>query len=147
VRVLNRLERVGETLRATLNALATVAPEWLQAWAPAEWYARYGERVENYCLPKSDQARLALAAVIGADGQILLAALERATEHSWLREVPAVKMLRRVWAEHYSEHEGQLRWREVKDMPSPAELIASPYDPEARYSNKRMWSGSATRCI
>jgi transposase len=137
VRVLNRLERVGETLRATLNALATVAPEWLQAWAPAEWYARYGERVENYYLPKSDQARLALAAVIGADGQILLAALERATEHSWLREVPAVKMLRRVWAEQYSEHEGQLRWREVKDMPSPAELIASPYDPEARYSNKR----------
>jgi transposase len=143
VRVLNRLERVGETLRATLNALATVAPEWLQAWAPAEWYARYGERVENYCLPKSDQARLALAAVIGADGQILLAALERATEHSWLREVPAVKMLRRVWAEQYSEHEGQLRWREVKDMPSPAELIASPYDPEARYSNKRSveWIG------
>jgi transposase len=143
VRVLNRLERVGETLRATLNALATVAPEWLQAWAPAEWYARYGERVENYYLPKSDQARLALAAVIGADGQILLAALERATEHSWLREVPAVKMLRRVWAEQYSEHEGQLRWREVKDMPSPAELIASPYDPEARYSNKRSveWIG------
>jgi transposase len=143
VRVLNRLERVGETLRATLNALATVAPEWLQAWAPAEWYARYGERVENYYLPKSDQARLALAAVIGADGQILLAALERATEHSWWREVPAVKMLRRVWAEQYSEHEGQLRWREVKDMPSPAELIASPYDPEARYSNKRSveWIG------
>jgi transposase len=143
VRVLNRLERVGETLRATLNALATVAPEWLQAWAPAEWYARYGERVENYYLPKSDQARLALAAVIGADGQILLAALERATEHSWLREVPAVKILRRVWAEQYSEHEGQLRWREVKDMPSSAELIASPYDPEARYSNKRSveWIG------
>jgi transposase len=40
VRVLNRLERVGETLRAALNALAVVAPEWLQAWAPAEWYAR-----------------------------------------------------------------------------------------------------------
>ena len=143
VRGLNRLERVGETLRATLNALATVAPEWLQAWAPAEWYARYGERVENYHLPKSDQARLALAAVIGADGQRLLAALERETQQSWLREVPAVKMLRRVWAEQYSEHEGQLRWREVKDMPSPAELIASPYDPEARYSNKRSveWIG------
>lgn len=34
VRVLNRLERVGETLRAALNALAVVAPEWLQARAP-----------------------------------------------------------------------------------------------------------------
>src|SRR5919199_1305685 len=56
VRVLNRLELVGETLRATLNELAVFAPEWLQAWAPAEWYARYGERVENYPLPKTDQA-------------------------------------------------------------------------------------------
>jgi transposase len=40
VRVLNRLERVGETLRATLNVLAVVASEWLQALAPAEWYER-----------------------------------------------------------------------------------------------------------
>src|SRR3954452_2934511 len=88
VRVLNRLERVGETLRAALNALAVVAPEWLQAWAPAGGDARYGERVENYHLPKPDQARLALSAVIGADGQRLLAALDVATEESWLREVP-----------------------------------------------------------
>lgn len=30
VRMLNRLERVGETLRATLNVLAVVAPEWVR---------------------------------------------------------------------------------------------------------------------
>src|SRR5512142_2375583 len=34
VRVLNRLERVGETMRAALNDLAVMAPEWLQALAP-----------------------------------------------------------------------------------------------------------------
>src|SRR4249919_2856632 len=34
IRVLNRLELVAETLRAALNALATVAPAWLQALAP-----------------------------------------------------------------------------------------------------------------
>ena len=28
--MLNRLERVGETLRFALNGLAAVAPEWLQ---------------------------------------------------------------------------------------------------------------------
>ena len=33
---LNRLERVSETLRAALNELATVAPAWLQALAPAD---------------------------------------------------------------------------------------------------------------
>ena len=37
IRVLNRLERVGETLRAALNSLASVAPVWLQALAPVEW--------------------------------------------------------------------------------------------------------------
>ena len=34
VRDLNRLERVGETLRAALNSVAVVAPDWLQMDAP-----------------------------------------------------------------------------------------------------------------
>jgi hypothetical protein len=33
VRGLNRLERVGETLRAALNEVAVTAPAWLQALA------------------------------------------------------------------------------------------------------------------
>ena len=47
VRELNRLELVGETLRAALNELATVVPEWLRGVAPAEWYQHYGRRIEN----------------------------------------------------------------------------------------------------
>jgi transposase len=136
VRVLNRLERVGETLRAALNALAVVAPAWLQALAPAEWYLRYGERVENFDLPKTEKARAELATAIAADGQKLLAALEAETEQSWLREVPAVKTLRRVWEEQYVEREGRLYFRDHQNMPSPADLISSPYDTEARYSTK-----------
>jgi transposase len=69
VRVLNRLERIGETLRAALNSIAVVAPDWLQAVAPPVWYERYGRRVENYHLPKPETDRHALAATIGADGQ------------------------------------------------------------------------------
>jgi transposase len=137
IRVLNRLERVGETLRAALNNLAVVAPAWLQTLAPPEWYDRYSHRVENYHFPKSEAARQAFAAVIGADGQRLLQAIDAAIEQPWLQEVPAIQTLRRVWAEQYVEVNGTLSWREVKDMPSPAELIASPYDPEARYSMKR----------
>jgi transposase len=143
IRVLNRLERVGETLRAALNSLALVAPTWVQALAPPEWYDRYSHRVENYQMPKTDTARNALAAVIGVDGQVLLQAIDAAREQPWLRELPAVQILRRVWAEQYVEVNGVLSWREVKDMPSPAELVASPYDPEARYSTKRAveWIG------
>ena len=56
-----------------LNELAVMAPDWLQALAPADWYERYSRRVENYRLPKTDAARLEHAAVIGADGRQLLA--------------------------------------------------------------------------
>ena len=128
---------VGETLRAALNSLAVVTPTWVQALAPPEWYERYAHRVENYQMPKTDEARKALAAVIGADGQQLLQAIDAAVAQPWLREVPAVKTLRQVWVEQYIEVNGQFGWREVKDMPSPATLIPSPYDTEARYSTKR----------
>jgi len=37
-----------------------------------EWLERYGTRVENYRLPKTDTARQRLAAIIGADGLTLL---------------------------------------------------------------------------
>jgi transposase len=137
VRVLNRLERVGETLRAALNELAVMAPEWLQALAPLEWYQRYGRRVENYHLPKTDAAREELARVIAADGERLLAAVEAATDQPVLAQLPAVLTVRRVWAEQYTGEPGQLRGRAVKEMPSPAGLISSPYDTEARYSTKR----------
>jgi transposase len=137
VRVLNRLERVGETIRAALNDLAVMAPDWLQALAPAEWYRRHGRRVENYHLPKTDAAREELARVIAADGERLLAAVDAASDQPELAQLPSVATLRRVWAEQYTGEPGQLRWREVKDMPSPAGLISSPYDTDARYSTKR----------
>jgi transposase len=35
------------------------------------------------------------------------------------------------------EADRKLRFRDVKEMPSPATLIMFPYDPEARYSTKR----------
>jgi transposase len=148
VRALNRLERVGETLRAALNSVAVVAPAWLQAWAPAEWYLRYGDRIDNYHLPKPDSERQALAATIGADGFQLLQMLDAATDLPWLMEVPAVQPLRRVWAEQYTDPPGPVRLREVKDLAPMAELIASPYDVDARWSSKRSveWVGYKVQC-
>src|SRR5215471_13526772 len=137
VRRLNRLERVGETMRAALNELAVVAPEWLRKLALPEWYERYAKRVENYALPKTEAARQALASVIAADGEQLLAAIDAASDQPMLAQVPAVLTLRRLWAEQYTGTAGNLRWREVKAMPAPAGLLSSPYDTEARYSTKR----------
>jgi transposase len=137
VRMLNRLERVGETMRAALNSLATVTPEWLRQVVPLEWYERYERRIENYQLPKTDAARAALGAQIGADGWSLLTLLDEVSSGECWRELPAVKTLRQVWGEQYSSPPAPIRWRKVAEMPGSAELIASPYDVEARWSTKR----------
>jgi transposase len=64
IRVLNRLELVAETLRAALNAVATVAPDWLQGLAPLEWYERYGKRKAHSRFPgyaaKRERGELAI---------------------------------------------------------------------------------------
>jgi len=41
IRTLNRLETVAETMRATLNILATLAPEWLCRVLSPDWFDRY----------------------------------------------------------------------------------------------------------
>jgi transposase len=150
IHVLNRLECVGETLRQALNSLAVVAPDWLRGQVPADWYERSGSRVDNYRLPKTDAERDALAEVIGADGVTLLEAVGAPTAPPWLRQVPAVDILRRVWLQQYyaPDETGRRRWRAARDLPPGALLIISPSDPEARCGGKRdlaWWPGSATR--
>src|SRR5262245_32683816 len=73
LRLLNRLEQVAETVRAALDALAVADPEWLRARAPADWFERYGRRVEEYRLPQGRAVREALARQVGEDGLRLLA--------------------------------------------------------------------------
>lgn len=143
VRVLNRLELVGETLRHALESLATLVPDWLQRQVPVEWYDRYGARMENYRFPKSDTARQELAAQIGADGLLLLEKVDAATTLPWLREVEAIVTLRQVWTDQFTDPPGPLRLKEGKERAACAALISSPYDTEARYSTKRSvsWVG------
>src|SRR5579859_1011253 len=73
VRALNRTVLVGETLRAVLNQLAVVVPDWLRQRVPADWYERYGKRIDDWHLPKSEADRRAWAEDVGRDGQALLA--------------------------------------------------------------------------
>src|SRR5215211_1975841 len=68
IRVLNRLELVGETLRAALNELATVAPGWLRELASKDWYKRYGRRIEDGRLPRAAAERETYARTVGEDG-------------------------------------------------------------------------------
>jgi len=145
IHALNRVELVGETLRHALNVLATVAPDWLRGVVPSIWHDRYDTRLAEYYLPAAEPARQALAEQLGADGRYLLEALHAPTAPAWLREVPAVGVLRRVWLQQYHapDEGGVVRWRETTDIPPAAQHINSPHDPEARYSLKRdtVWTG------
>jgi transposase len=142
-RALGRLECVGETLRAALNALAAVAPEWLRAQVSADWYDRYSHRVEEYRLPKGEDARRQYAEVVGADGAQMLRVVEAPSAPAGVRDIPAVLLLRQVWAQQYCLVEGKVCWRAAEALPRAGERIDSPYDPEARFGTKRSmsWTG------
>ena len=151
IHVLNRLECVGETLRQALNTLAVVAPAWLQAWVPATWFDRYGQRLQDYRLPKSKEERMALAEQIGADGQRLLAALagdDLPEALTCRRQLPAITILREVWAQQYAPSESTdssrpLRWRVAAELPSASDMISSPHDPDRRMTPRRAPASSA----
>jgi transposase len=144
VRALNRLECVGTSMRHALNSLAIALPDWVLAHSHPDWLERYGPRFEDYRLPESKDERAALATLIGADGLLLLRAIYAADAPSWLREIPAVETLRRVWIQNYTwtDH-GTLRWRVNDETPPAGQFISSPYDQDARYSQKRglTWIG------
>jgi transposase len=126
VRVVNRVVCVAETLRATLNTLAEVAPTWLRSFTPDDWYERYGHRIEEYRLPKGKEKRVALVEQVGADGYTLLDAIFTAPEVNWLCHVPAVEMLRRVWVQPFELVQGQPHFRSDDNIAPPARLICSP---------------------
>jgi transposase len=99
--------------------------------------------MDNYRFPKEDLKRQALAATIGADGFALLSALYEPITPVWLREVPAVQVLRQVWVQQFYGPQPPVGLREQADTPPSAVLIHSPYDAEAHFSTKRsiQWVG------
>ena len=126
---MTRLECAGETLRAALNALASVAPDWLLVQSQPEWGERYSERIEDYHLPKSKKQRIEQAEIYGKDGLQLLNAVFQRTSPTWLRQIPAVETLRRVWLQQYYCYEEQIRWRTQEEAPPASVMISSPYEP------------------
>ena len=145
IRTLNRLECVGETLRHTLNSLAVAAPDWLRPHLDPAWAERYGPRFDEYRLPKGQAEREALAEQIGRDGFRVLTAVYAPAAPPWLRTVPAVETLRRVWLQQYyaPEDAGATHWRKDDDVPPASRMINSPHDVDARYTYKRSssWIG------
>ena len=152
VRDLNRVELLAETLRAALNAIAAVAPDWLRGVAPDSWHERYDRRIETARLPEAGPKRDAYVAQVGADGFVLLDALDEAGAPLEVKALPMVAVLGRVWARHFERKKdggqdegaspGRVRLRPAQGR-GPGDRIESPYDVEARFRSKRgkSWSG------
>lgn len=150
VRGLNRLELAGETVRAAVEALAAAAPGWLAPLIDQSWQRVYGARVDDWRLPKSSTQRNQLALRYGRDGYRLLEAVYAPDTPRWLAQLPAVETLRRIWVQQYyrsiDEHGGQevvRRERNIHGLPPGHTALISPYDPDARYSEKHgtHWNG------
>src|SRR5215831_13760102 len=147
IRSLHRVECVLEALHWALNQLSAADSAWVRQHVPLEWYARYGLRAEGARLPKDASKRDALARQIGVDGSQLLDEVWTADNAPYLRDLPALEALRRIWIQQYYRCTvlglEDVRWRTVDAQPPSALLIQSPYDVEARYSSKRAthWVG------
>ena len=123
IRACNRLMCVGEAMRFALNSLAIVAADWLLHHSDDAWLFRYGHRIEEIRFPKAAVERQALAEEIGRDGSLLLSDIFDDRSPTFLREIPAVQILRQIWVQNYSWDEGVLRWRENGDLPEQKQFL------------------------
>ncbi|WP_327241675.1 transposase [Streptomyces sp. NBC_01320] len=154
VRDLNRLELVGESVRALVETLAAAAPDWLaQVIDVPGWSRRYGRRVDSWKMPASKTKQDALAIDYARDGFALLGAVYAPEQPGWLRELPAAQVLRIVLLQNYTRTTARngrevvkRREKNTEDgdgLPPGSTRLASPYDTDTRWSAKRdaFWNG------
>ena len=153
VAALNRLELAGESVRAVLEALAAAHPDWLeQRICVSDFARRYGTPMTSWRPPASQAKRDELAIAYARDGYALLEAIYDRAAPAWLREIPAVDVLRRVLLQNYTRtiaEDGRevIKRREKEPegdgLPPGHIRIASPYDTDARWGVKRdtFWLG------
>ena len=153
VAALNRLELVGESVRAVLEALAAAHPDWLESRiCVGDFARRYATPMTSWRPPVSQAKREELAIAYARDGYGLLAAVYDPAAPVWLRELPAVDVLRRVLVQNYTRTvttDGRevIKRREKAPegdgLPPGHIRIASPYDLDARWGVKRdtFWLG------
>ncbi len=118
----------------------------------ADWNRRYGTPMTSWRPPASKAKQDELAVAYARDGYALLEAVYDSSAPGWLRELPAIGVLRRVLVQNYtrviSEDGREVIKRREKEpegggLPPGHMRIASPYDTDARWGVKReeFWLG------
>jgi transposase len=145
VKSLNKIEIIGESLRAALNEIACIEPEWLQKIAKPEWYDKYASRIENYRLPKNTLKKAEFIKSVGDDIHFLF---EQINFHKMnqLLELKKIDALKLVVARFFkNDDDKKLVLKEKGDISKSENKIESPYDMDARFRTKRdtQWAGYA----
>jgi transposase len=150
VRDLSRLELAGEAVRAAAEALAAAEPAWLASVIDASWQKTYGRKISELRLPEGKDARARLAAGFARDGYHLLEQAAAPGAPPGAGDLPAVGALRLILLQQFYREDGpdgrqEVTWREAEKhgLPPGKDKIISPYDTDARYSEKRGtgWGG------
>jgi transposase len=152
VAALNRLELAGESVRAALEALTAAHPAWVaQRICVPDFTRRYGTPLTSWRPPASQSKQGELAVASARDGYALLEAVYDDSSPAWLRELPAIDVLRRVLLQNYTRAitggKEVIKRREKEPegdgLPPGHARIASPYDLDARWGVKReeLWLG------
>ncbi|GJG85235.1 hypothetical protein tb265_04160 [Gemmatimonadetes bacterium T265] len=150
VRTRNRLELVGESVRAARNTLAAAAPRWLRAVAPPEWHARYDHRVEEARMPSTGPARAPPARV--GRGRRRAAGRGRRVGRPTRAACTAARRRAPPLARYYAREPaggapsgddaapgddggaaGDLRPRAKGELKQAPRAVESPYEADARY--------------
>jgi transposase len=150
VRQLNRVEHAGEALRAALEEIAAIWPDWIVPLLDPGWHHRYGRKVETGRLIGRGGGKTTmtkLAAQIGTDGQALLTRIDTDPTAGWMNQLPQVQHLRAFWTMQYrTGPDGTTQLVPTTELPPAASRPQSPYDRDARYSSKNngeiTWIGS-----
>lgn len=136
-RRLKRIELVWEALSKALEMCALQAPRWLEKQINARWVKQYARPLGWRELPKGEEERERYGRQIGEDGyQLWQRLLESPFYEQWY-DKPEIEAWRRIWVQQYYQQKGRVCWRETNDQPPVAQRISTPYDLEARYSDKK----------
>jgi hypothetical protein len=88
----------------------------------------------------------------GRDGYLLLRQARGPGAPGWLRELPSVQALRRIWIQQFcldvSDAGEKVIWRgDGQGLPPARSRLVSPYNTDARHDRKtRQGPGPGTKC-
>jgi transposase len=131
---LSRLELVWETLRLALRVVKAEAEQWYGEEIPSAFHEAYVERHSSWRLSKQEVKDEMHKA--GTDGYWLLDRLAESAA-PWVMELREVRTLRTVWEQQFEREGGETKTRPPSGRGKGKDLVVTPHDPDARWSEKR----------